>query len=143
MIRRISKTSNMSRTRKKEKQAYKPTVLASDNDEWLTHFKKNLRQVETESSYAWASDLICFIAAEQENFVTSKFMSEMFNLKFVLGQKTFKYQRRLKNEIEQIQKLRPNITESLAALELDQLDRDAGAADADYTSRTLGEDVLG
>jgi hypothetical protein len=86
LIRRVSKTTiHNSRQQKKEKSAYRPAVLAAENDEWLVNLRRNLRQVETECSYAWASDLIGFISTGQENFVISKFMSEMFNMKFMLG----------------------------------------------------------
>lgn len=67
---------------------------------------RNLRCTQEDiGDSPWPKALLEYINNNSQNFVTSKFKSQMFNLKFVLGQRAFKSQRRLVNEIEHVSRV--------------------------------------
>ena len=62
-------------------------MALKNKDEWLDYLIKNLKTLEEEGMGGdsdWAKFLLNYINDEKQNFITTKFKGELFNIKYVV-----------------------------------------------------------
>ena len=60
-------------------------VALKKKDEWLDYLVKNLKNIDYDlGDSKWPKHLIKYISKEKQNFITTKFKGEIFNIKYVV-----------------------------------------------------------
>lgn len=77
--------SRKTQAKKKRDNAAFKNIALSNKNEWLTYLIKNIKNIEEDlGGSPWPKHLLKFIEKEKQNFNTTKFKGEIFNIKYIM-----------------------------------------------------------